>query len=467
VNERHHAEQAVRSSEQQYRALAEHVADGIVILREGSAVFVNDALCSMLKYPADRLLRIAPVDLFREQDREPFFTWFQQIRQGNTLPNLQAVCRTGDDQEIWTEGRSSVIDWEGEPAILVTVRDITERKLHEFEIEKRREHLQKENIALRSTMRERYKFGEIVGKSPAMQEVYELIAHASTTDANVVIYGESGTGKELTAHTIHQLSARRTHPFAPVNCGAIPENLFESEFFGHRKGAFTGADRDNQGFFARAHKGTLFLDEVGELSPTMQVKLLRALQSGEYIPVGENAPRNADARIIAATNKDLTEQLRKGGIRKDFFYRINVVTIVLPPLRERREDIPLLIDHFLEHDNAGKAHLTLPGNILSSLFRYDWPGNVRELQNVLQRYLTIGRLDFSNAGIADVTMEEAMPGMEIGSQDQSLQEALDSLEKQLLIKTLEQHHWHRGKTAASLGIPRRSLQRKMNKYGLM
>ncbi len=474
ITERRHAEQAVRASEQQYRALAENVVDGIAILREGRFVFVNAALCSMLKYPAERLLRITPVELFREQDRELFLTWLQQLMQGSTIPNLQAVCRTGDGQEIWTEEQSREIDWEGKPAILVTVRDITERKLHEFEIEKRREQLQKENIALRSTMKERYKFGEIVGKSTAMQEVYELVAHASATDANVVIYGESGTGKELIAHTIHQLSEHREQTFVPVNCGAIPEDLFESEFFGHRKGAFTGADRDKQGFFDVAHKGTLFLDEVGELSPMMQVKLLRALQNGEYIPVGENAPRHADVRIIAATNKNLADQLRKGVIRKDFFYRINVVTITLPPLRDRREDIPLLVDHFLEHDEAGsglseagKPRLTLPGNILASLYRYDWPGNIRELQNVLQRYATIGRLDLTSTGTDDSALREAIPDTEIEPKGPGLQEALESLEKRLVIKALEQHHWHRGKTAASLGIPRRSLQRKMKKYGLM
>lgn len=467
IRERRHAEQAVRTSEQQYRALAERVADGVAILREGRFVFVNDALCAMLKYPADRLLRMTPATLFREQDREPFRTWFQQVMQGGALLNLQAVCRTGDGQEIWVEERSSVIDWEGKPAVLMTVRDITERKRHEFEMEKRREQLQQENIALRSTMKERYKFGEIIGKSAAMQEVYELIAQASATDANVVIYGESGTGKELIACTIHQLSARRKHTFAAVNCGAIPENLFESEFFGHRKGAFTGADRDKQGFFATAHRGTLFLDEVSELSLTMQVKLLRALQSGEYISVGESTPRHADVRIIAATNKNLMEQLRKDVIRKDFFYRINVVTITLPPLRDRREDIPLLVDHFLEHEKAGKPRVTLPATMLAALYRYDWPGNVRELQNVLQRYLTIGRLDFMSTGVAEAALSGVLPDVEIGPQGPGLQEAQEALEKQLLLKTLEQHHWHRGKTAESLGIPRRSLQRKMKKHGLM
>jgi transcriptional regulator with PAS, ATPase and Fis domain len=199
----------------------------------------------------------------------------------------------------------------------------------------------------------------------------------------------------------------------------------------------------------------------------MQVKLLRALESGEYIPVGDHTPSHADVRIIAATNRNLAEQLRKGVIRKDFFYRIDVVTISVPPLRDRREDIPLLIDHFLEHDDAGKPRLTLPGDILASLYRYDWPGNIRELQNVLQRYVTIGRLEFTGTGIAEPVATEDISDAELEQRGLGLQETLEALEKRLILKTLEQHQWHRIKTAATLGIPRRTLQRKMKKYGLM
>ncbi|MCP4396500.1 MAG: Fis family transcriptional regulator, partial [bacterium] len=211
--------------------------------------------------------------------------------------------------------------------------------------------------------------------------------------------------------------------------------------------------------------GTLFLDEVGELSPAMQVKLLRALQSGEYIPVGENTPRHADVRVIAATNRNLAEQLRKGVLRKDFFYRINVVTMTLPPLRDRREDIPLLVDRFLKHGDGGKQRTTLPGKIVGALYKYDWPGNIRELQNVLQRYLTVGRLDLTGAGAVESVEQGDIVSPQI-EEGLELHEAVETFEKQYITRTLEQQHWHRGNTATALGLPRRTLHRKMKKLGL-
>jgi transcriptional regulator with PAS, ATPase and Fis domain len=296
-----------------------------------------------------------------------------------------------------------------------------------------------------------------------MQEIYELIAHTAATEANVIILGESGTGKELIAHTIHHLSNRQGQAFVPVNCGAIPDTLFESEFFGHRKGAFTGADRDQPGFFDRVHGGTLFLDEVGELSPTMQVKLLRVLESGEYIPVGDTHVRHTDVRIIAATNRDLNEQLRKGEIRKDFFYRINVVKIAVPPLRQRPEDIPLLIDHLLKKYTTGTVR-QLPAKIIETLCTYNWPGNIRELQNVLQRYLTVGRLDFNEPAIASPAEENDILESEV---DRPLYKALEAFEKHYLTRMLERHHWHKTKTAQALGIPRRTLHRKIKKLEIV
>ncbi len=466
ISEHNRAEQAVRASEQQYRALAGNVANSIGIVREGKLLFVNNAFCSMLGYTKDQFLRINFIDIFRYDYKKPLMKRYAQLMQGIPVPDLQAVCLTKEGREIWTEGRSSVIEWEGKPAVLMTVRDINERKFRELEMEKEREHLHQENIALRTTIKDRYKFGEIVGKSSAMQEVYELVAHASATAANVVIYGESGTGKELIAQTIHQLSNRRKQTFVPVNCGAIPESLFESEFFGHRKGAFTGAERNKEGFFDAAHKGTLFLDEVGELNHTMQVKLLRALERGEYIPVGDNTAKHADVRIVVATNRNLAELRQKGLIREDFFYRIDVVAITVPPLRDRKGDIPLLIDHFLEHYGAGKKRLDFSGKILESLYRYNWPGNIRELQNVLQRYLVVGRLDFSGTGAAEFVEKEDIPDAEINQEHLELHEVVETFEKRYIAKMLEQHHWNRTKTAVTLGIPRRTLHRKMKKFGL-
>lgn len=299
-----------------------------------------------------------------------------------------------------------------------------------------------------------------------MQSVYELIEQASKSDFSVMIYGESGTGKELIARTIHQLSQRKEKTFVPVNCGAIPEDLFESEFFGHKKGAFTGAHRDQEGFFDLAHHGTLFLDEIGELKHTMQVKLLRALEDGEYNPVGDNSCKNADVRLIAATNSNLEEQVKKGIMRKDFFYRIKVLTITAPPLRDRKEDIALLLDHFLKQYGKDVHDILIPKDILRQLVMYEWPGNVRELQNVLQRYLTAGSLDFSgHPGGGPASQRDRVQKYQQTLEDSlTLRAASEQFEKEFILSTLERHHWHREKTAKVLGIPSRTLHRKLKKY---
>ena len=266
--------------------------------------------------------------------------------------------------------------------------------LEQQTLEQEKARLEQENRRLKLTVKDRSRFGDMIGKSPVMQAIYELVTKAAATDANVIISGETGVGKELIARTIHQLSDRRAHEFVAVNCGAIPENLFESEFFGHRKGAFTGADRDVRGYFDHAHQGTLFLDEIGELTPPLQVKLLRAIEQGEYLPVGSNTAQTVDVRILAATNTPPETQLRDGRMRPDFFFRIAVMTITVPLLRERREDLPLLIEHFLVKLGNDHPRPFFSDRILQTLYQHDWPGNIRELQNVLQRYLSFGRLEF-------------------------------------------------------------------------
>jgi transcriptional regulator with PAS, ATPase and Fis domain len=297
--------------------------------------------------------------------------------------------------------------------------------------------------------------------------VYQSIVNASASNANVVICGESGTGKELVARTIHQRSRRHEGPFVAVNCGAVTESLFEREFFGHRKGAFTGADRDRPGFFDQAHKGTLFLDEIGELRPPLQVKLLRVLEEKAFIPVGDTIRREVDVRIIAATNRDLPELLRKGEIRNDFFYRIRITEITLPPLRDHREDIPLLVDHFLKHYSEGQEGCsTISGHIIEALCTYDWPGNVRELQNEVQRYLSEQRLEF--IGDVQATSETQDDLFRAGGElaHLALPEALEAFEKRAIAGTLTQHQGNTVKTADVLGISVRTLQRKIKKYRL-
>jgi transcriptional regulator with PAS, ATPase and Fis domain len=345
------------------------------------------------------------------------------------------------------------------------MRDITEQVLWEKSMQEETEYLRKENIKLRSCMRERYKFGNIIGKSQPMQNVYELILKAAGSDASVIILGESGTGKELVARAIHEMSPRADKAFVPVNCGAIPENLVESEFFGHRKGAFTGAHIDKTGYLHTADGGTLFLDEVGELGLNTQVKFLRALESGEYIPVGDTQARKSNFRVVAATNKDFSEMVRKGQVREDFYYRISVIPIVLPPLREKKEDIPLLIEYFMRLYCKGRKMPIIPGRITEVLCNHNWPGNVRELQSVIQRYLAVGNFDFLTLNDKSKKMETQTPE-EAGDKVVNLRSAMEVFEKRIILNALNQNQWRRGKVAAMLGIDPKTLYVKMKKIGL-
>ncbi|MCP4553301.1 MAG: sigma-54-dependent Fis family transcriptional regulator, partial [Bacteroidetes bacterium] len=276
------------------------------------------------------------------------------------------------------------LDSEGEiSGQQVIAMDINDRKIAEQKMEENQKKLQLENRVLKSASTNRYGLGDIIGQSIKMQEIYNLILEVASSDASVFIHGESGTGKELVAKAIHTLGKRKEQSFLPVNCGGIPDNLVESEFFGYQKGAFTGANIDKSGFLEIADKGTIFLDEIGEINLNMQVKLLRAIDGDGFTPLGSNMPVKTDLRVISATNKDLDTLVKKGFMRSDFFYRINVVPIHLPPLRKRREDIPLLIYHFLKSFSRGKSLPHIPPNIMNRLENYDWPGNVRELQNIV------------------------------------------------------------------------------------
>jgi transcriptional regulator with PAS, ATPase and Fis domain len=343
------------------------------------------------------------------------------------------------------------------------IDDVTVARLREREIKAQAERLTRENTRLRASIRERFRLGDIIGISPPMQQVYESVVQAAATNVSVIVYGESGTGKELVARAIHNLSLRSGADFVPVNCGAIPEHLLESEFFGHRKGAFTGASADTHGYLDIANGGSLFLDEVAELSSDMQVKLLRAIEGGGYFPVGDNRARHSDFRVIAATNRNLRELVKSGRVREDFFFRVHIIPITLPPLRERREDIPLLVDHYLRQFAGNQPPARLSAKVMESLYRYDWPGNVRELQNVLRRYLAIKRLDFIDSrlppgpGEMPVTVEPS----------ERLADAMGRFERTVVEKCLEHHRWHRGRTATALGIDRKTLFVKMRAHGLM
>jgi transcriptional regulator with PAS, ATPase and Fis domain len=295
-----------------------------------------------------------------------------------------------------------------------------------------------------------------------MQTVYEMILQSSSNDANVIIYGESGTGKELVAHSIHDLSGRKNKSFVAVNCGAINENLIESEFFGYKKGAFTGAASDTPGYFDKSNKGSLFLDELGEMSMNMQVKLLRAIEGQGYAPVGGNTVKTSDFRIIAATNQNLTELIKNKKMREDFYYRIHILPIYLPLLRERKEDIPLLIDHFLDiYPGKGSEKVNIPIHIKEAFQTYDWPGNVRELQNAVYRYITLGEIVFINEKFQTENDSYENFYDDVAGTENGLDVTMAQIEKKILLKALEKYQWNRGKTAEHLNIDRKTLYRKI------
>lgn len=345
--------------------------------------------------------------------------------------------------------------------------DITDRKEVEEALREREVRLREENTRLRSSLKGSGQFGRIIGKSDAMQKVYETILKAAQADAGVIIYGESGTGKELVAQTIHELSDRSLGPFVTVNCGAIPDTLIESEFFGYRKGAFTGAATDKPGFLDAAHGGTLFLDEVGEIPPNLQVKLLRAIEGGGYTPVGGDKLVKADFRIVAATHRDLRERVEQQKMRQDFYYRIHLIPIFLPPLRQRKEDLPQLVHHFLNTLHGNILH-ALPEPVMRAIHRYDWPGNVRELQNVIQRYVTLREIDLPLAPDT-VNLSEIASSIPPSRNNPfaPLAEALNDAEKSVILQCLHAHQWKRGRVAQILGIDRRTLFRKMKTHGLL
>ncbi|MBC2711460.1 MAG: sigma 54-interacting transcriptional regulator [Desulfosarcina sp.] len=364
----------------------------------------------------------------------------------------------GEEKWVWEQGEG-VFDDDQLVALEGFISDVTAYK--EVELD-----LRKENLRLRSSISDRYRFGDIIGKSEKMQAVYDMILKAAASDASVIIFGESGSGKELVARAIHRLSDRRVGNFVPVNCGAIPKDLMEREFFGHLKGAFTGANSDKGGFLDFANSGTLFLDEIGEIEQAIQVKLLRVLDGVGYTPLGGIKLKKSDFRVIAATNRDLVKLVKDGRMREDFFYRIRILPIQLPPLRERKEDIPLLIDHFLSKltkGNEGPRHL--PVRVREAMETYSWPGNVRELQNVLHTYITLGKLDLM--GQISVTA-----GEEQGVTDttflngEGLRQRMDALEKKMILGALEAARWHRGRAAEALQLNYKTLQRKMKAHGV-
>jgi two-component system response regulator HydG len=342
-------------------------------------------------------------------------------------------------------------------------------------LERAMEHtrLKEENRMLRESLGRQFDSQNIIGKSPAMIKLLETVAQVAPSEATVLISGESGTGKELIAGAIHFNSLRKDGPFVKINCAAITETLLESELFGHEKGAFTGADRRKEGRFSQAHKGTLFLDEVSEMSLMMQVKLLRALQEREFNRVGGEITIQVDVRVIAATNKNLLEQITAGTFREDLYYRLNVVELAVPPLMKRKEDIPLLAQHFLEMF-AAKNQKEIKGftpKAMDNLIRYDWPGNVRELMNAVERGVVLARSSYLDEAdfvfLKDPVLSDD-EDLAIAS-DLSIEgdAPLEEIEKTAILKTLEAAGGNKSEAARRLGITRKTLHKKLKTYGVM
>ncbi len=438
-----------------FEQLAEATFEGIVIQDGDDITEVNESLSALFGYGRETLKTMSLLSLIDQHDRPGAQQYIQM--SDHTPYQARGVKKNGDT--FLLEMQTKMMSYHEKTMRVVAIRDITWQK----EMEQKAAQLEHENLELRANIRERYKFGDIIGKSPAMQEIYDRILSAAASDAHVAIYGESGTGKELIARTIHQHSARHAHEFVTVNCGAIPDNLFESEFFGYRKGAFTGADRDKPGFFDHAHLGTLFLDEVGELSPTEQVKLLRAIETGEYTPLGSNKSKKVDTRIIVATHRNVNDLRRQGRLRDDFFFRIHVITMTVPPLKDRKDDITLLLDHFLDVSAPDQKHPHLPGKMVDALYAYEWPGNVRELRNVVHRYLAGQPLGF-DGHISKLPRE--LPADELLPSQMLLREQLDQFERRSILAALNAHQWHREETASVLGLPLRTLHRRMKNLGI-
>ena len=326
--------------------------------------------------------------------------------------------------------------------------------------------LEEENLLHRERLGTRFDFSSIIGKSPRMKELFEMLSMVAPTDATILLLGESGTGKEIVANAIHQNSQRMEMPYVKVSCAALPETLLESELFGHEKGAFTGAMSKKKGRFELADNGTIFLDEIGEMSLLTQTKILRVLQEMEFESVGGTKTIQVDVRIITATNKDLDEEVRKGRFREDLYYRLNVVPITIPPLRERKEDIPILVEHFFRIYRE-KNRRTITGfepRVMDAFIRYPWPGNVRELENIVERTVIMCRGDMIS--IHDLPPTVMASQQEEGESEFISRPTLKDVEREAIVRTLRHTGGNRTKTAIILGITRKTLHNKIKEYGI-
>ena len=391
------------------------------------------------------------------------------LKQINGGPVVIVITGNQEKDTALLMMREGAYDYFSKPIDLKEMELTVKRALY-----KRR--LEQENLRLREELQKRYSFANIIAKSKVMQTIFERIRAVSHTDANVLIRGESGVGKELVARAIHFCGPRKDNSFIKVNCAAIPETLLESELFGYRRGAFTGASSDRKGRFESARGGTIFLDEISDMAPSLQAKLLQVLEEKSFYPLGGDKLLQVDVQIISATNKNLEEKVKDGSLREDLYYRLNALNINLPPLRERREDIPLLIDHFLKkhRDNLG-----LDPEAMAALIDYDWPGNVRELENVVEMGITLSggkliRAADLPAGINNRTdendgsnlTEPTGEGIDLPEEGIYYDEVIRRYGRELLIAALKKNDWSRSGAARTLNLSRDQMKYYFKKYAL-
>jgi len=448
------------------------VVDDEKIQRDSLAGFLEkcgyQALTAADAATAMKLLRQYAVDIVFSDVKMSGASGYELLREIKAYnPEVAVIIITayGRIEEAVQAMKDGAFDYLTKPIDLDEVEVIIKRALE-------LKHLTSENKALKERLRDKNRFANIVTNSRLMQETLSLAARAAASKAAVLIQGESGTGKELIARAIHYAGPRADKPLITVNCAAISQHLIESELFGHEKGAFTGAVQQKKGLVEEAQGGSLFLDEVGDIPLMVQVKLLRFLQFGEFQRVGGNEVKHVDVRLIAATNRDLTELIKKNEFREDFYYRLNVINIHLPPLRSRKEDIPLLIDLFVKKYAAdnGKDIKQLSSEAMDTLIKYDYPGNVRELENIIERAVVLCRGDVITRDDLPITLASGIrdsaeePPLDYYSGDFKMR--VQAYEKDLILRALRENNFNQTRAAKSLGLNERNLRYKIQKYGL-
>ena len=442
-----------QASDKFFNVILNSIADGVFTTdSEGKITFFNKAAEEITGFTSKEALGRFCFDIFRADICQSRCALKETIRTKKEIINLPVTVLNKKGKKLPISISTAVLKNEKGKIIggVETFRDLSTI-----------EELKKE-------LQQKYTFGDIISKNHQMHEIFNVLPNIAESDSTVLIQGASGTGKELFAKAIHNWSHRKEKPFVGVNCGALPETLLESELFGYVKGAFTDAKKDKPGRFALANGGTIFLDEIGDMSPPLQAKLLRVLQEKEYDPLGSVSPRKTDVRVIAATNKDLSRLVSEGKFRDDLYYRVNVVKIELPLLSQRREDIPLLIDAFINKFNARmeKQITGVTDHALRRLMSYEYPGNVRELENIIEHGFVLCRGNRIDLDCLPREILQAPEGehSQVSRQDQT---PFGKAEADVIARALRKHGDNRLRAAHELGIDRTTLWRKMHKYGLV